>query len=76
MPDVGRSEDSPVAEIGFPPEWFAGKSWMPGFPQLLHVLTHDEMPGERLFVAGGVLQDGANLIGHPTVVGADPESES
>lgn len=52
-----------LAELVFPPEWYGGKTWLPGFPELVQTYTHDELPGETFFVAGGVLEGGANLLG-------------
>jgi hypothetical protein len=47
-----------MGEIAFPPEWKHGKSWGPSYPQI--ILTGDE---GSIIAAGGVLQDGTNLLG-------------
>jgi hypothetical protein len=49
--------DGPVAEILFPEEWLTS-GWM-----LTQVLRVVEVEGGHAAVAGGVLKDGANLLG-------------
>lgn len=50
--------EPPLGTIAFPPEWIADLAWLPGFPQI--VLHSDD---ETVFAAGGVLEDGSNLMG-------------
>jgi hypothetical protein len=47
-----------VGTIEFPREWKLGKDWLPGFPQV--VVTSEQ---DNAIVAGGVLEDGTNLLG-------------
>lgn len=51
--------DGLLAEIAFPPEWLALHRWL--FTEIVTVLKHEN--GDRIFVAGGVLTSGTNLIG-------------
>lgn len=47
-----------LGEIVFPPEWKQDREWASGFPAV--VLHSDD---ETMFAAGGVLEDGTNLMG-------------
>jgi hypothetical protein len=57
-----RSDADLVAQLDFPPEWHTA-DWM-----LTEVLLVSKLRGgQEVFIAGGVLKDGSNLIGltHP-----------
>lgn len=47
-----------AGKVTFPPEWLRDRHWLPGHPSI--VLTSDD---ETMFAAGGVLDDGTNLMG-------------
>jgi hypothetical protein len=49
-----------VGELSWPPEWFGIHSWLR--TDLVSTLVH-KASGSQVFIAGGVLTDGTNLIG-------------